>query len=563
MLGFRSASSLALPLLLAACSGAPGTSSGLSQDSNVELRVAIVNSCPRSRGVSRDESFGAGVAAALIPALIDTSFAAVGSALQKAAMDDVDTKSSKTVGRFYSAVRKTDKERESFEIRKNIENACIVIAHGPVADGNTVTKFEDRQFYDTAVRSVLSNSFGMKSDPWFYYEGRFVYAVDGTAFRIDTEAVRYARNLKNGGKGKRGLAVSIIFALPGGTNNGTSFATATIPLGNLEAPTTRRGTPELGTSNAAIFSTPWLPMPAVNANIKTNLTNARLRVANRKTNISKIKQAYKTVAPNAEVPLENAQSEEEINKLIDQSAIATNLSNLTQQIGQLSAQIAEQRANLDGTFVNLTKALLKERAGLEGAMEIERQIEVNRKLLDFKTAVVKNEEKLRQLIDAKMNVESLKTAGRDLNSLNLLLKRDSDELAQFQPFNLNVEVTEKKESSAVLKFFADVFTAAQPGLVAAVKAEIDPKTRKELEDQERKDEEKRQDDFNKIHQDAVVATLTVQGAEIDIDLLKSDASASDRHAKEVALRTAKLDATAKCQKAARIGAQPTECSQFL
>lgn len=57
-------------------------------------------------------------------------------------------------------------------------------------------------------------------------------------------------------------------------------------------------------------------------------------------------------------------------------------------------------------------------------------------------------------------------------------------LKSFMPVEVNVTVVETKSASRMIKFLADVFEKARPGIDGALKAELDPATRKALKEAE-------------------------------------------------------------------------------
>lgn len=558
---------------LAALSGCAGEKSVLSFADGkfpIETRVAILDSCPRSeKGARQEAAIAAAIAAALIPAIIDVGLSTLGTALENAAKEDVDTKQAQTVGRFYGATSQASRQLLPYEIRPNTDNGCLVIAHGPVTGSQSKVDFEDRAFYGSSAVAKLWSRLGLQSDPWFYYEGQFVYSADGTAFRIETQVVNYQRTLKSGGRGTRGLSLALTFSIPGSNGTGTAFAAATIPFGDITTSDTREGQPLLGTSAAASFSSPWLPMPPISTESTAALSDARLRLSGLNETAIAIKSAYishvdKTAREQIEpIDVSIDSGIEQLVKAVDKEKVKVTLDKLAQGITTVTAEIVADRITLDERIVALERAREKEASRLTGVEEIQREIALERALLTARNALQTKEIALARAIEARGEVRPLLDVERTLKSAAEHLQTDANRLRRFRPFTISASVTEKQDANAVLAFLAAVFNKAKEGLSQVAKNELDPAARKALQEQQEKDNAARQDAFNDERKKATMAVISVQGAEIDLELLPIDAGPAVVHQRRAALRSAQLDAIAACQKAARLGAQPGLCSPYL
>ena len=312
-----------------------------------------------------------------------------------------------------------------------------------------------------------------------------------------------------------------------------------------------------------------MPLPSVSENVKTALSEAQLASENLISTMAKLKKTYVTrIDSAAKITMDNIKgiTESDVEMLviaINQDKVNAKLAEIRKDIALLSKEITDEMIRLDDTVVTLREKLDKERKGLDGAEEVERAISARETLLKARNELARKREKLKVLIDLLAEVTILETVDRDLDKISKSINKYAIHLAQFTPFMVRMTIVEKRDANAVLKFLADVFTAAKPNLVAAIEAEIDPKTKKELEDKEKATEAARQDEFSTLRKVAALTILKVQGAEIELRLLKLDASEIVRHNAEVKFQTAVFEATNACQKAVRKLAHPPECAPYL
>ena len=546
-------------------------STGITNDQYIQPRVAIVAKCPGAKTGARDEFDESmlllGVVGTLIPAVVDTGFDAIGTALQNAAKADTKIVSTRTTSNFYSVDATQEGDLKPLKIRKNFNNGCLVVAYGPMSQDKSQAKFDDG--YYKSLSSVLSNKIGLQGDPNFYYEGRFVYSFDGAAFRIESQVIRYKKTIKDGASGVRGLALNFSFALPSSSAEGNVFATATIPFGNLRTGAELERSPSVGTEFATTYSTPWMPLPSINEDAKKALSQARLAQENLISTMATLKKTYVThVDEKAEQSMDNINTtnESDLKSLvdtIDQDKIKDKLEEITNLIDLLSKEIVEKTIDHDDKIVALKERLDKERGGLDGTKEIERSIGARVSLLNAQRALERKKKELKDKVKIMAEVSMLKTADHDLHSIKESINKTAMHLEQLTPFTVTVSLVEKRDNNAILKFFADIFKAAKPDLVAAVKARVDPKTKKEWENIEKAAEAARQNEFNSLRKNAALAVSKVQGAEIELLLLKPDVNELERHNTHVKLQSANFDATDACQKAMRKSAHPPECAPYL
>lgn len=562
---FRSILALVAALTVGGCANGFILSMSTTRNLGIEPRVAILNKCPKAGdGTRKEKGLPKAVAGALIPALVDTGFNAINTALQNAVKDDTASVSTRTTSQFYGISTNQDEISRRFEVHKNIENRCLVVVHGPMSKNAPSAKFKG-VYFSSIQRNALTERIGLQGNPYFYYEGRFVYSPDGSAFRIESAVIKYDRTIEDGGAGVRGLALNFSFALPSASADGKVFASATIPLGNRRTGTTLEGS-LLGTTNATTYSTPWMPLPSVNENVKSALSEARLAYKNLTSTMANLKKTYVTqidpMAKKKSKTISEWDTEKLVN-LIDQDKVDAKLAEIRRMSKSLSEEIAAETIRLDDTVVTLMDKLDKEHKGLDGIEETERSINTRISLLKALSTLARKKENLKILIDNEAEVTTLKTAKRDLKYINATINKITKQLNQFTPFTVTATIVEKRDSNAVLKFFADVFAAAKPNLVSAIKTEIDPKTKKELEEKEKAAETARQDEFNNLRKVAALAVLKVKGAEIELRLLKPDANEIERHNAVVKFQTAVFEAADACQKAKRKLAHPPECAPYF
>lgn len=549
---------------VAGCANGFIASTNSIRDQSIEPRVAILETCPKA-GVGAVEEAGIleAVAGTLIPAVVDTGFNAIDVAFQNAAKSDTESVSILTSSRFYSTGISQERASESFEIRNNAANGCLVVAHGPMSEGAPSAGFTGLYFL-SKQQDALIKGIGLHGNPYFYYEGRFVYSIDRSAFRIESEVIKYDRTIKDGSTGVRGLALNFSFALPSASSDGNVFATTTIQLGNLRTGTTVERSSAVVTENATKYSTPWMPLPSVSDNLKTALSEAQFASENLVSTMGNLKKTY-VARIDSEAKIQGiAESDVDLFlTAIDQGKVKAKLTEIRNNIALLSKEITDEMISLDDTVVTLREKLEKERKGLDGAKEVERAISARIALLKARNELARKRGKLKVLIDVLAEVTILETADRNLYKFSDSINRFAVQLAQFTPFTVKVTIVEKRDANAVLKFLADVFTAAKPNLVAGIGEEIDPKTKKELEDKEKATEAARQDEFSTLRKVAALTILKVQGTEIELRLLKPDAGEIVRHNAEVKFQTAVFEASNACQKAVRKLAHPPECAPYL
>ena len=554
---------------VAGCANGFVASTNSIRDQSIEPRVAILETCPKA-GVGAVEEAGIleAVAGTLIPAVVDTGFNAIDVAFQNAAKSDTESVSILTSSRFYGTGINQEWASGPFEIRKNPANGCLVVAHGPMSEGAPSAGFTELYFL-SKEQDALIRGIGLHGNPYFYYEGRFVYSIDRSAFRIEYEVIKYDRTVKDGGTGVRGLALNFSFAVPSASSDGNVFATTTIQLGNLRTGTTVERSSAVVTENATKYSTPWMPLPSVSENVKTALSNAQSVSENLMSTMAALKKTYITrIDSQAKITMDEIEgiTESDVEmlvKAIDQDKVTAMLTDIRYYIELLSKEITDETISLDDTVVTLREKLDKERKGLDGTKEVERAISARITLLNARNELARKREKLKVLIDVLTDVTILETADHDLKRISDSINLYAIQLATFTPFTVKVTIVERREANAVLKFLADVFSAAKPDLVAVIEAEIDPKTKKELEDKEKATEAARRNEFSTLRKVAALNILKMQGAEIELRLLKPDASEIVRHNAEVKFQTAGFEAADACQKAVRKLAHPPECAPYL
>ncbi len=518
---------------LAACSSTSSVSGTTATETGVvQTRVALMDSCPVARGGGEHEAaLGGALAAALIPALIDVSMDAVGTALEEAAKEETLNFSSRTNGDFYKAEFVPAAWRsEKFELKQHTANGCIVVVHGRFlpadreAEIDAKTKFVDVPYKDARARTILARTFGLVSEPWFYYEGRISYSHDSSAFRIQTAFADYRRTLKDGGSGTRGMVLTFQFATPSADGKGSAFAATSIPLDHLETSTSLATKLLTGTSLAVTgggqttaYGSSWMPLPALSDGAKTILGLAGSRRASLDALILKSEVDYKTLLnkPNGADRLE-AVSSDTVNSEVDRELVKVDA-----EIGRLKANIEAGRA------------------------------------------VPKSEKELAEVVERKTALKTLREAKSQIEQAAKLVAVDESYMSKVTPFTLTATVSETRNANKLLQFLASVFKSAKPDIKTALKNEFDPKTKQTLKEAAEVAEVARINDANTKRKDAILAVLGVQSKQIALDSLTSAATASAVQTARVELRTAEIDAEIKCQAANRLGISPPECAPYL
>ena len=507
------------------------------------------------------------LAGALVPAIIDTGVNLVDTTLQNAAKGHTTSIIARTVSHFYTTTSTPYATPQPFEIRKNAANGCLVVVYGPVSQDGSWAESTSLDF-DTTAQHQLTVDVGLHGDPNFYYEGRFVYSSDRSAFRIESVSFRYARTIGEGTAGNRKLALTLSFFDASGSNE-KAFAAATIPFGDISTGTDYQGSPYLGTTRATSYSTPWMSLPPLSENLKELLAEANVALANLESTLSTLKSTYVSFV-DAESKKANdltgpasKRAVETFLDGLDGRRVDGVLRNLEEKIERLNEVLLNSSYQTDDTVVDLKLKLDQERRGLQGGDAIEHQRDTRIAILRARTKVGRLQENLKKAIQMRDAVMALKTASGDLRDIESRVDRLAKSVSMFAPFTVQATVVEIGAANPITKFLADVFSSAKPGVGTELKSALDPKTRRALEEAEQTADEARQDEFQTLRKAAALTVLKVRGAEIELRLLKVDASEIDRHNAETKLQTAVFEAVHACQKAARRSAHPSECALYL
>jgi len=546
----------------------------------LQTRMALLNTCPYSGVKAKRESLAAAALGALVPAVIDTGLAAVGTALTNAAKEDSQTFVAKTNGRFYQAVLSNATIiAPTYNVTERADNGCIVVVRGYFSDKNMAARFEDQFYNEGTVDEILTGVFSASTDPWFYYEGNLIYSNDGTSFRIQTSAMNYKSTMYEGRQGERGLGILFSFSKPGSALGGTTFAMGNVitaqnfPTGFAltEQPMSGAGNlpglPEVSTA----FGTGWLPLPALSEVNKTALTSVRNAAKSFST-------GQKIIIPLLE------------------KYLGAVLARKYAAISALEAKVAWfEQGQLDRiknemiTRKTIIKALKKERftkmrainSPLTAAATAEWKALKTRSKLEIAS---KNRENTVGAFDgavrvaqidieiAKVNLElgelkQLLAVPVSLNKANVDRKVSKERLIAFEPFTVSATLTEKKDANAVLQFFADVFTKANEGdngLSAILKSKLDPAAIKTAKKQAKTEKETLLVTTSTKRSEAILAAMTVTIRQSELDSLSDDITDAARAEKRLNLRKAELDAEAKCSVLSRTyNLEPIECGPYL
>ena len=556
-------------VMVAGCTSGVLGSATSTPAQGIELRVATLEACPKAGGGSRSETaLPAALGGALVPAIIDTGVTAIDGLLQDAAGQYTKTVTARTVSQFYSSSPMPQNGPEAFEVQKNRANGCVVLAYGPMWSNTPSQEFTGVYFSGTDKRT-LKKRVGLQGNPYFYYEGRFVYSMDLSAFRIESAVIKYDRTIADGTSGFRNIALEFKFSLPHTADSGNAFAVGKIPLELIYTGTTLQGSPDIGTSSATKYSTPWMPLPPLNENTRAMLAHGKAASENLKLTINRLKGIYVSrVDPTAEDTMDRigAVSTTHVETFlgaVDQKKVTKTLKSIDAGIDMLSDQIGRKTMRLDDAIIALNLKLVKERRGLEGVEAIEYARDARMEVLEARSELTRKREKLKLYIGIKSDLTALKKAKDELYLILTAIKVIEAKLKTFVPFTIAATIAEKRSVHPMRKFFADIFSSAKPSVTRELKSALDPKARHELEEQKKAAEEARQDNFNMLRRNAVLAALEVRGAEITLRLLGPNTDEIQRHTAEVKLRTAVFEAVDACQKAVRKSAQPVECAPYL
>ena len=343
---------------------------------------------------------------------------------------------------------------------------------------------------------------------------------------------------------------------------------AKIPFGYIHT-----GTTEVMFSDEVLksfpFSTPWMPLPPVAKNIEDKVDDMRGTGENLASTMIKLKEAYvKLVDPCAKLDMDQIKKADKVNvekliNYINQEKVEQALDEISDEIEADTIKIEKEEISLHASVIEFREKKLIKDAVTNGLDETDGTINARETLLTKQNDLAKMKQELEDKIANKDKLVGLKTARRSLNSISNTFNRKMGQFSDIAPYTVNVSLVEKRDSNKLLKFFADTFKKAEPELISAIKAELDPETKKIQEDQEKKEEEASQDKFISLRKNAALAVMKVKGAEIEYRLLKPDASEIERHNAKIKVQTKIYEAADACQKAARESAQPLECAPYL
>jgi hypothetical protein len=230
----------------------------------VERRAFVFNSptCLATRDVTRQETIGGLLVAAIAPKLIGFVVDRAAGALQKAAAAKTETLSAANGSYFhlYDGDTKilgdcviliymdSSKDWSVFksEIRKHWPD------HKTTKDGSVVAE-SDRGPNDAQidqVRSYMGFNDELSGGPAFYYEATVIPSADRTAFKLQPAFLYYPESL---GTGKVGdvRALNLVYTYRG--LDGSAVATSTLSLPDVRVGSVR------GASENKHFQSPWLP----------------------------------------------------------------------------------------------------------------------------------------------------------------------------------------------------------------------------------------------------------------------------------------------------------------
>ena len=176
---------LAIATTVAGCANGILGSEASTRTQGIEPRVATLETCPKAGNGFRSESgLPAALVSALVPAIIDTGVTAFEGVLHDAAEDSTTTVTARTASQFYSSSSVLEGGSEPFNIQNNRANGCLVLAYGPMWSNTPSAEFTGVYFSSTEQNDLITGV-GLQGNPYFYYEGRFIYSLDQSAFRIE------------------------------------------------------------------------------------------------------------------------------------------------------------------------------------------------------------------------------------------------------------------------------------------------------------------------------------------------------------------------------------------
>ncbi len=549
----------------------------------LQTRAALLPTCPASElEAERESAVGTAVLAALIPAAIDVGLGAVGTALNKAAEEDIQTFNARTVGRFYKA-RLQDKTvvSSAYHLVERKQNGCLVVVRGHFAEGFKGAAFKDEFFQDPGVQDKLKNVFGAADDPWFYYEGQLIYSSDGTAFRVQTATIKYHKRLLDGGNGKRSLGIAFTFSKPGSDVGGTAFAAGSIiadarmqtglELTERQANGGPDPTDPLLTGVSTGLGTGWMPLPALSTLNDTVFQSANNNwnafAASRSEVFERIKDVFGEETPDI---VEAQKKPGALADWIEQDLKDSLIKRQDNNDALLKLKISRKAEILRQTNDGLLKAAEDEwieRTNPSKVMAKQRKLGDKEKVYDGNIEIGKINEEIVEITEKLTMIKEILAAPKIFRQAANDAEVAERRFQALEPFTVTVTLTEKKEANEVAKFFADIFSKANEGdagLAAVLKQQLDPVARKKAEDEAKDREETRQDEIATKRAEAINAVLDVGIKESEVNELAADASASTKATKAKELRNAKLTAENKCQKLARLhGIRLLKCGPYL
>lgn len=568
-------------VLMAGCASSPSPHLEQNANSLLQTRVAILPECPLSQVNAGREGVASAVLSPLVAPLVDTIYSTAVTALNEASGERKVEFTGQTTGQFYT-VRIEPHEplaTDTVVLNHNIMNACVVVVHGyfsndPLPD--EINKNGIGHFSASAMKS-LNTLFGLTTSPPFYYEGRFVYSTDRTSFRISTAALLSSARMMDHKPALRNLSLTFTFTKPD-SGKATPFAVGTINLGPVKDAIFIDKNPLLGSSTANLtvqsaLGTGYMPLPALDTMASTALTTAQSRVETMRKDIDT--HAVKLDAleidgftgPNPSY----RDAGDWVGAFVDQfnndatrSALGSLLEATKLEIERLKKGIERLRMETDDKLVAARIALDDARNPLQGAAAAARALQRQEELMARKNELSAREDELLRMNTRKADLEALRAAAPDLAAKLARVNQDKGDFTYFQPYSLTVLLDEVRPPNRALAFMGSWLGSkgAREGVTTALKEELDPITRRELEEKATKAAEDRVVARDSARTEALTAVLDYRGTEITMESLAADADIAVRHTAMRNMELKRLAAEIACRKARDLEVAPSGCSAF-
>lgn len=182
-------------------------------------KAFLFDECPISK--NRSQSLGVGLAALIIPPLIEKGIKGIGTAIKKAGEEKTFNYQTDIATEFYSI------NKDSLSVHFNANNHCMVIIRGifGAEKPNFKSKLVNQSPFKD-VSNILFGKTGLLDLPVFYAEYILRKSIDQSAFRLEPKIIYRNGTFSNNRKIKD-LVLNITFSKPDVTGNGSAFANFT------------------------------------------------------------------------------------------------------------------------------------------------------------------------------------------------------------------------------------------------------------------------------------------------------------------------------------------------